>query len=59
MRQAADGSVLELVVIVAIALSLPIWSIDRAQIDRVLESTMREPCVRATAKGSRAVFICA
>jgi signal transduction histidine kinase len=27
----------------AIALSLPIWSIDRAQIDRVVESTMREP----------------
>jgi signal transduction histidine kinase len=27
----------------AIALSLPIWSIDRAQIDRVVESTMRKP----------------
>ncbi len=32
---------------VAIALSLPIWSLDRGEIDRIIESTMRAPDVFA------------
>jgi signal transduction histidine kinase len=33
----------------AIALALPIWSFDRGQIDRVVESTLREPEIYAVA----------